>query len=104
MPPGDPRLWPGRSPAGGPRATRCGTAPSQARANQEESPLQGESSVSGRRGSPLLVLELVIAEGEPLSGTVGLAGGSPVAFRGWIDLMSAISALRAAAGDPAIPG
>jgi len=60
--------------------------------------------VSGRQGPPLLVLELVIAEGEPLSGTVGLASGPRVAFHGWIDLMSAISTLRADAGDPAIPG
>jgi hypothetical protein len=44
-----------------------------------------------------LVLELTIADGEPLSGTVGSAGGEPpLAFHGWIDLMSAIRLLRAA--------
>lgn len=43
-----------------------------------------------------LVLELVLADGEPFSGTVGPADGQhPLAFRGWIDLMSAIHVLRA---------
>ena len=44
----------------------------------------------------LLVLELILADGEPLSGTVGPPGGrAPLAFHGWIDLMSAIHMLRA---------
>jgi hypothetical protein len=49
-----------------------------------------------------VVLELVIAGTEPLSGTIGLAG-SPQRrpFRGWIDLMSVIATLRA--GDPDDP-
>jgi len=43
-----------------------------------------------------LVLELILADGEPLSGTVGPPGGrAPLAFHGWIDLMSAIHMLRA---------
>jgi len=43
-----------------------------------------------------LVLELTLADGEPLSGTVGPPGGpAPLAFHGWIDLMSAIHMLRA---------
>ena len=66
--------------------------------------MHGESSVSGRQVPALLVFELVIAEGEPLNGTVGLASGPRMAFHGWIDLMSAISTLRADTADPAIPG
>ena len=43
-----------------------------------------------------LVLELTLADEEPLSGTIGLPGGpAPLAFHGWIDLMSAIGTLRA---------
>jgi hypothetical protein len=46
-----------------------------------------------------LVLELSLAGGDPVSGTVGVAGGPPpVPFHGWIDLMSAINTLRANAG------
>ncbi len=46
-----------------------------------------------------LVLELSLADGNPVSGTVGVAGGPPpVPFHGWIDLMSAINTLRATAG------
>jgi hypothetical protein len=49
-----------------------------------------------------LVLELVIAGTDPLSGTVRPAGESaPIAFHGWIDLMGALSSLgvgSAAAG------
>jgi hypothetical protein len=41
-----------------------------------------------------LVLELVIAGTDPMRGTVGTPGeGPPISFRGWIDLMSAISSL-----------
>ena len=71
---------------------------------QEGSALHGESSVRGRQVPALLVLELVIAEGEPLNGTVGPASGPRMAFHGWIDLMSAISTLRADTADPAISG
>ena len=43
-----------------------------------------------------LVLELSLAEGDPLSGTVSAAGLQPARpFHGWIDLMSAINSLRA---------
>jgi hypothetical protein len=43
-----------------------------------------------------LVLELSLAEGNPVSGTVGVAGGQPaMPFHGWIDLMSAINSLWA---------
>jgi hypothetical protein len=43
-----------------------------------------------------LVLELSLAEGDPVSGTVSVAGGQPATpFHGWIDLMSAINSLRA---------
>lgn len=45
-----------------------------------------------------LVLELSLSPGDPLNGTVGIADGPPaVPFHGWIDLMSAINSLRAAA-------
>jgi hypothetical protein len=49
-----------------------------------------------------LVLELSLAPGDPVSGTVGVIGGPPpVPFHGWIDLMSAINTLRAVAGKTA---
>jgi hypothetical protein len=49
-----------------------------------------------------LVLELSLADGERISGTVGVVGGPPATpFHGWIDLMSAISDL--AGGQPAEP-
>ena len=42
-----------------------------------------------------LVLELSLADGDPVSGTVGVAGGPPaIPFHGWIDLMSAVNSLR----------
>lgn len=42
-----------------------------------------------------LVLELSVSHSDPLSGTVGISGGPhPMAFHGWIDLMSAINTLR----------
>ncbi len=45
-----------------------------------------------------LVLELSLADGDPVSGTVGVAGAQPaMPFHGWIDLMSAINSLRAEA-------
>jgi hypothetical protein len=50
-----------------------------------------------------LVLELVIAGTDPLSGTVRPAGGeAAIAFHGWIDLMGAISSLGA--GPAGVPG
>jgi len=49
----------------------------------------------GGRITPRLILELAVAAGEPLSGTIGLIGEpSRVSFHGWIDLMGAISRLR----------
>ena len=49
--------------------------------------------------APGLVLELVLAAGEPLSGTVGPIGGTArVPIHGWIALMSVIGQLRATAG------
>lgn len=51
-----------------------------------------------------LVLELSLAEGDPVSGTVGLADAQPaMPFQGWIDLMSAINSLRAEAIPPHSP-
>jgi hypothetical protein len=53
---------------------------------------------SGSRTEPAgaLVLELVIAGTDPMRGTVGRPGeDAPVAFQGWIDLMSAITSLGA---------
>jgi len=45
-----------------------------------------------------LVLELSLAEGDQVSGTVGVAGAQhAMPFHGWIDLMSAINSLRASA-------
>jgi hypothetical protein len=41
-----------------------------------------------------LVLDLSVAAGEPVSGTIGVAGEpSATPFHGWIDLMSAINDL-----------
>jgi len=51
-----------------------------------------------------LVLELSLAEGDPVSGTVSVAGGQPTTpFHGWIDLMSAINSLRAQVIPPTLP-
>jgi len=51
-----------------------------------------------------LVLELSLAEGDPVSGTVSVAGGQPTTpFHGWIDLMSAINSLRAQVIPPHSP-
>jgi hypothetical protein len=48
-----------------------------------------------------LVLELSLADGDPISGTVCIAGVQPATpFHGWIDLMSTINSLRAGAGKP----
>ncbi len=63
-----------------------------------------EPSVTAAPGTPppagRLVLDLIIADTEPLSGSVGCPGSpSRTAFHGWIDLMSAINSLRAASGE-----
>jgi len=63
-----------------------------------------EPSVTAAPGTPppagRLVLELIIADTEPLSGTVGCPGSpSRTAFHGWIDLMSAINSLRTASAE-----
>jgi hypothetical protein len=51
-----------------------------------------------------LVLELVIASSQPLSGRVGSAGAAHrIPFHGWIDLMSAIHTLCASADNPPGP-
>jgi hypothetical protein len=47
-----------------------------------------------------LVLELVLDSGEPIGGFVGRAGDpSRLAFRGWVDLMSAVNSIRTPATD-----
>jgi hypothetical protein len=53
-----------------------------------------------------LVLELIIAATEPLTGTVRPADGvAPVPFHGWIDLMAAISSLGGGCrAEPGRPG
>jgi hypothetical protein len=49
-----------------------------------------------------LVLELSLAEGDAVRGTVGVGGGSPgTPFHGWIELMSVINTLRADVGETA---
>lgn len=54
-----------------------------------------------REAALTLILELSPAGADPISGSVGVAGGSPPRpFHGWIDLMSAINSLRADAGRP----
>jgi hypothetical protein len=46
-----------------------------------------------------LILELTLAAGDPVRGTVGVLGEPPaLPFCGWIDLMSAINSLRASGG------
>jgi hypothetical protein len=55
---------------------------------------QGAETAS--RACPPLILELVIAETEPLSGTVGPAGREArLDLHGWIDLTSAITTFGA---------
>jgi hypothetical protein len=63
-------------------------------------PASRTGQAAGQLGASCpLVLELVISATNPLSGTVGRSGGNaPVVFRGWIDLMGAISALSAGHG------
>jgi hypothetical protein len=64
---------------------------------------------AGQAGSDqltALVLELSLDSGEPIGGFVGQAGEQTrLAFRGWVDLMSAINSIRAAAdrSDEALP-
>lgn len=49
-----------------------------------------------------LILELSLTAGDPVSGTIGLAGRPPaMSFHGWMDLMSAINTLRDGAGQTA---
>ena len=61
----------------------------------------GDGDESGRAAFPL-ILELSLADGDPVRGTVGVASGPPATpFHGWIDLMSAINTLRAGVGKPA---
>jgi hypothetical protein len=49
-----------------------------------------------------LVIELALADGDPVRGTIGVPGGPPATpFCGWIDLMSAINGLRAGPGKTA---
>jgi hypothetical protein len=51
------------------------------------------------RSAGTLTLELVISETDPLSGTVGPFGKAPgIEFHGWIDFMSAVSALASGPG------
>jgi hypothetical protein len=58
-------------------------------------PDDGSDEARQEREEPPLVLQLTLTEDDPLSGSVGVAGGSvPRSFRGWIDLMSAIKDLR----------
>jgi hypothetical protein len=48
-----------------------------------------------------LVLELTLTPGDLIGGFIGRAGeGRRLAFRGWVDLMSAINSLRADTGEP----
>jgi hypothetical protein len=55
----------------------------------------------GEAAALTLVLELSLTAGDPITGSIGVAGGpSPVLFHGWIDLMSAINTLRADGGKP----
>ena len=67
------------------------------------SPHQESNGPEPAKGSGLpLILALDLVGSDPVSGTVGIAGGPPaIPFRGWIDLMSAINTLRAAAGKTA---
>lgn len=61
----------------------------------DEGPVWGLPTEDAPAAIPL-VLELVIAGTEPLSGTIGPADGKcPIAFHGWIDLMGALSSLGA---------
>jgi hypothetical protein len=52
-----------------------------------------------------LILELSLTGGDPITGSIGVAGEAPpVLFHGWIDLMSAINSLRADAQRRTAPG
>jgi hypothetical protein len=59
----------------------------------------GLNGARGHRQRLRLILDLTAGDSGTVSGTVGLADGSfRRPFHGWIDLMSAVNALRAAAG------
>src|SRR5271166_4341430 len=59
-------------------------------------PREGDGPESAEQA---LILELSLTAGDPVSGTVGIAGGPPaMSFHGWMDLMSAINTLLAGAG------
>jgi hypothetical protein len=57
----------------------------------------------GKAGSgelTAMVLELSLDSGEPIGGFVGRPGDQTrLAFRGWVDLMSAVNSIRTAAGN-----
>jgi hypothetical protein len=76
-----------------------------ARGEPSDEPRDAHGAETASRACSPLVLELVIAGTEPLSGTVGPAGSQArLDFHGWIDLMSAISTFGAShAGNPAAP-
>lgn len=62
------------------------------------SPRQGTAAPEPGGHAFPLVLELSLADDDPVKGTVGVMGGPPaMPFNGWIDLMSAINSLRAGA-------
>jgi hypothetical protein len=64
----------------------------------DEGPVWGLPTEDAPAATPL-VLELVIAGTEPLTGTIRPADGKcPIAFHGWIDLMGALSSLGARSG------
>lgn len=50
----------------------------------------------GGEAALTLVLELSLTGADPITGSIGVAGGPPpMLFHGWIDLMSAINSLCA---------
>lgn len=59
----------------------------------------------GGEAALTLIMELSLTGGDPITGSVGVAGESrPMLFHGWIDLMSAINSLRADANRRTAPG
>src|SRR5262249_52901986 len=117
--PGSTPTWPPCAPARSPwrrsrdrrRGTQAADCPGRGCPGHEglamaSSPRQvGDGPATTGKPFPLTT-ELSVAEGDPLSGIISVAGGQPATpFHGWIDLMSAINSLRAEVSPPhSLPG
>jgi len=71
--------------------------------NARQDPADARQDPADPRSAELtaVILQLTLDSGEPIGGFVGFADEQErLAFRGWVDLMSAINNLRMPAGGP----